>query len=225
MRAARGQQQPALAEHSVRLGQARQRALSAGNRAEVMGHEGTATRDYFDGLGRILGPDWGFETRQRRPPPDPVNAMLSFGYTLLTSEAIAACELANLDPYLGMLHTIRRGRPSLALDLIEELRPVVVDATAVRVVRSGQIAPDDFTTTDEGCRLSEPARRTFLGAYEQRMLTLVHIRPRAGGSRGGRCCRCRHAGWRRSSPATSPSIGQWCGDDRGPLRRGLRHRR
>lgn len=107
LRAARGQcqQQPELADHSSRLGEVRQRALQAANRAELMGYEGAATRDYFDGLGRILGPDWDFTTRKRRPPPDPVNAMLSFGYTLLTAEAVAACELANLDPYLGMLHT------------------------------------------------------------------------------------------------------------------------
>jgi CRISP-associated protein Cas1 len=100
--------------------------------------------------------------------------MLSFGYTLLTSEAVAACELAGLDPFLGFLHGPRRSRPSLALGLIEELRPVVVDATVVRLARVGQVTPADFTVTDEdGCRMTVPTRRAFLAAYEQRMLTLV----------------------------------------------------
>jgi CRISPR-associated protein Cas1 len=100
--------------------------------------------------------------------------MLSFGYTLLTNEAVAACELAGLDPFLGFLHGPRRSRPSLALDLIEELRPVVVDATVIRLARVGQVTPGDFITNDEdGCRLTDPARRLFLSAYEQRMLTLV----------------------------------------------------
>jgi CRISPR-associated protein Cas1 len=174
LRAARGRDQPELAEHSGRLESARRSALRAGSRMELMGCEGAASRDYFDALGRILGPEWAFHSRQRRPPPDPVNAMLSFGYTLLTSEAVAACELAGLDPFLGFLHGPRRSRPSLALDLIEELRPVVVDATLVRLARVGQVTPADFTATDgDGCRMTDPARRAFLAAYEQRMLTLV----------------------------------------------------
>ncbi len=175
LRAARTQQAPELADRHSRLAAARQSALTADNTAELMGYEGSATRDYFAGLSQILGPQWGFTTRQRRPPPDPVNAMLSFGYTLLTHEAVAACQLAGLDPYLGMLHSPRRNRPSLALDLIEELRPVVVDATVIRLARTGQITPMNFTLTDDqGCRLDDHGRRTFLEAYERRMLTLVH---------------------------------------------------
>ncbi len=175
LRAARTQQQPQLSDHQQRLAAARTSALDAGNTAQLMGCEGAATRDYFDGLSRILGQPWGFTTRQRRPPPDPVNAMLSFGYTLLLNEAVGACLLAGLDPYLGMLHSPHSKRPSLALDLIEEVRPVIVDATVVRLARTGQVTPASFTTTEEqGCRLDEAGRRTFLAAYERRMLTLVH---------------------------------------------------
>ncbi|KXK58998.1 hypothetical protein AWW66_26575 [Micromonospora rosaria] len=175
LRAARAQQAPELADRQARLATARQSALIADSTAELMGYEGSATRDYFAGLSQILGPEWGFTTRQRRPPPDPVNAMLSFGYTLLTNEALTACQLAGLDPYLGMLHSPRRNRPSLALDLIEELRPVVVDATVIRLVRTGQVTPKNFTLTDDrGCRLDDHGRRAFLDAYERRMLTLVH---------------------------------------------------
>jgi CRISP-associated protein Cas1 len=94
---------------------------------EIMGHEGMASREYFRAWGGLLG-DWQFTERQRRPPPDPVNAMLSFGYTLLILEAVAALSAAGLDPAVGFLHQARWGRPSLALDIMEEFRPVVVDA-------------------------------------------------------------------------------------------------
>jgi CRISPR-associated protein Cas1 len=111
LRAARSQEQPGLADRQPRLAAARTTALAAANITALMGCEGAATRDYFDGLSRILGSEWGFTTRQRRPPPDPVNAMLSFGYTLLLNEAVTACVLASLDPYLGMLHSPHRNRP------------------------------------------------------------------------------------------------------------------
>ena len=86
---------------------------------ELLGHEGSASREYFRAWRQVMGDEWGFKARQRRPPPDPVNAMLSFGYTLLTQEAVAALEGAGLDAAVGFLHRARWGRPSLALDLME----------------------------------------------------------------------------------------------------------
>lgn len=174
LRAARSQDHPDIAEHSDRLAAARLIALDADSPASLLGSEGAAIRDYFAGLALTLGPEWEFTSRQRRPPPDPINAMLSFAYTLLLAEAVSACELAGLDPHLGVLHTPRDDRPSLALDLIEEVRPVLADAVVVRLVRTVQITPADFTTGETGCRLDDAARRKFLAAYEQRMLTLVH---------------------------------------------------
>jgi CRISPR-associated protein Cas1 len=175
LRAARHQDDPHLAAGHEHLRTARTSALAATSHAEVMGHEGAATREYFAGLARIIGPSWSFTSRQRRPPPDPVNSMLSFGYTLLLNEAVAACLLAGLDPYLGVLHSPHRNRPSLALDLIEELRPVVVDALVIRLIRTHAVRPEQFTLTPEhGCRLDDTGRRAFLTAYEQRMLTLIH---------------------------------------------------
>lgn len=175
LRAARSQDKPDIAGHAERLAEARLAALEADSPVSLLGYEGSATRDYFGGLALTFGAEWNFVSRQRRPPPDPVNAMLSFAYTLLASEAISACELAGLDPHLGVLHTPRNDRPSLALDLIEEMRPVIADAVVVRVVRTGQVEPADFTTTVEaGCRMDESARRRFLAAYERRMLTLIH---------------------------------------------------
>ncbi|MDB4872933.1 MAG: cas1 [Gemmatimonadales bacterium] len=174
LRAARSQDHPDIAAHADRLAAARLSALDTDSPTSLLGHEGTATRDYFAGLALTLGPEWEFTSRQRRPPPDPVNAMLSFAYTLLLAEAVSACEVAGLDPHLGVLHTPRDDRPSLALDLIEEVRPAIADAVVVRLVRTGQLTPADFTTTEAGCRLDDAARRRFLAAYERRMLTLVH---------------------------------------------------
>ncbi|MEU3136986.1 CRISPR-associated endonuclease Cas1 [Streptomyces sp. NPDC006854] len=136
-----------------------------------------ATRDYFTALGTILGRAWAFTHRRRRPPPDPANALLSFGYTLLARDAVTACELAGLDPAVGFLHELHRGRPSLALDLIEEFRPVIVDHTVIRLCTSGKISPAGFTTDTEngrGCRMDRDTLRVFLDAYEKRMLTLAH---------------------------------------------------
>ncbi|MFF4652616.1 CRISPR-associated endonuclease Cas1 [Streptomyces sp. NPDC001380] len=104
--------------------------------------------------------------------------MLSFGYTVLTNEAVTACEIACLDPQVGFLHGLHRGRPSLALDLIEEFRPLVVDSTVIRLLATDQLSAADFTYDEaengRGCRMTDAARRTFLTAYERRMLTLAH---------------------------------------------------
>ncbi|MEU2801193.1 CRISPR-associated endonuclease Cas1 [Streptomyces sp. NPDC007117] len=182
LRAARAGKLTDVEAVAARLLTARRDAATAGSPAALMGHEGAATRDYFTALGTILGPAWAFTHRRRRPPPDPVNALLSFGYTLLARDAVTACELAGLDPAVGFLHELHRGRPSLALDLIEEFRPVIVDHTVIRLCTSGKLSPAGFTTDDEngrGCRMDRDTLRTFLDAYEKRMLTLAH-HPHAG---------------------------------------------
>jgi len=147
---------------------------------EVMGHEGMATREYFRAWRLVLDPAWDFTSRQRRPPPDPVNAMLSFGYTLLLHDAIAALSMAGLDPAVGFLHQARWGRPNLALDLIEEFRPLIVDTVVLRCATTGMIQPEDFEVVpDLGCRMNAKARQAFLAAHEHRMLTLfTHERTR-----------------------------------------------
>lgn len=144
-------------------------------REELMGAEGMAARSYFSALGRLLGDEWGFEGRRRRPPPDPVNSMLSFGYSILVQEVISAIHAAGLDPYASFLHRPRVGRPSLALDLVEEFRPCIVDSVVIRLVRIGAVTPDDFEIADgppRSCRLQAPARRLLLDALETRMLTV-----------------------------------------------------
>jgi len=145
----------------------------AASREQILGHEGTATREYFRAWRQLIGDSWGFESRQRRPPTDPVNAMLSFGYTLLTQEAVAALEMAGLDAAVGFLHQARWGRPCLALDLMEEFRPVIVDAVTLRCLSTGIVRFEEFETVpDRGCRMNARARRAFLAAYERRMLTI-----------------------------------------------------
>ncbi|MEU5524509.1 CRISPR-associated endonuclease Cas1 [Streptomyces sp. NPDC047860] len=182
LRAARDGRLESAEPVAARLLEARKAALTAVSPAALMGIEGAASRDHFAPIGAILGPGWSFTHRRRRPPPDPVNAMLSFGYTLLTREAVTALELAGLDPAVGYLHEMRRGRPSLALDLVEEFRPLIVDHLVIGVCTSGRVSPSGFTVDesgDKGWRMDRETLRTFLAAYERRMLTAAH-HPTAG---------------------------------------------
>ena len=152
-----------------------QAALSAATSVDqVLGVEGSASREYFQGLRRMAPPEWRFEGRQRRPPPDPINAMLSFGYTLLCQEAVAAAGAAGLDPTVGLLHRHRWGRPSLALDLMEEFRPITVDVAVWRCVATRLVRPEQFhDEPEQGCRMAPDAKHAFIAAYEKRMLTLT----------------------------------------------------
>lgn len=161
-------------EAADRLTQYRKRLGDATGLDAVLGLEGSASREYFQALRRLLDPLWQFEGRRRRPPPDPVNAMLSYGYTLLCHEAIAALEAAGLDSTVGYLHQHRWGRPALALDLMEEFRPMTVDVAVWRCISTRQIRPEQFAIEpDTGCRMSDDARHTYLAAHERRMLTLL----------------------------------------------------
>jgi CRISPR-associated protein Cas1 len=143
----------------------RKTALSA-----LLGLEGAATAAFFRGYRRLFTPEWKFEDRNRRPPADPVNVLLSFGYTLLAQAASGAVQAVGLDPYLGFLHEVVYNRPALALDLMEEFRPVV-DGVVLWCCRGGQITPADFTPgpPDRPVVLGEQGQRRFLQAYEQRM--------------------------------------------------------
>jgi CRISPR-associated protein Cas1 len=132
LRAGRREPDPVVLSAAETLAIARLTLADANSDDELLGYEGTATREYFRAWRQVIGEDWGFTARMRRPPPDPVNAMLSFGYTMLTQEAVAALEMAGLDASVGFLHRARWGRPCLALDLMEEFRPVVIDAVILR---------------------------------------------------------------------------------------------
>jgi len=131
----------------VRLRRAVERcSASAADLDTLRGVEGSAAAAYFGCWPSLVAaPGVEFTKRLRRPPPDPVNVLLSFGYTLLGNLVHQAVEAAGLDPFLGCLHEARYGRPSLVLDLIEELRPVVVDSAVLRAINTRAVTPADFT--------------------------------------------------------------------------------
>ncbi|MEJ7894598.1 MAG: CRISPR-associated endonuclease Cas1 [Solirubrobacteraceae bacterium] len=145
----------------------------------LLGVEGTAARIYFGGFARLLrgalANDFAFEGRNRRPPLDPVNAVMSFLSALLTKDALIALVAAGLDPYVGLMHQPRFGRPSLALDLAEEFRPLIVDSTVLMTVNNGEVRRDDFVVRAGGWSLTAGGRRGVIAAYERRMgQTLNH---------------------------------------------------
>ncbi len=142
----------------------------ARNVPQLMGLEGEAASVYF-GVCNSLLRSHGFEFsgRVRRPPGDPINALLSFAYVLLASECASALAGVGLDPYVGFLHQDRPGRKSLALDLMEELRAPLADRFVLTLINRGQIKVDDFVTEASGAvRLKDEARKTFLTAYQER---------------------------------------------------------
>ncbi|HMK89989.1 MAG TPA: type I-C CRISPR-associated endonuclease Cas1c [Methylocystis sp.] len=138
----------------------------------LRGAEGEAARLYFSVFDHLVrSPDAGivFRGRSRRPPLDPMNALLSFLYTLLTHDCRSAAESVGLDPSVGFLHRDRPGRPSLALDLMEELRPALVDRLALSLVNRRQIRIGDFKQEDNGAVLmTEDGRKTVLAAWQER---------------------------------------------------------
>lgn len=142
---------------------------------ELRGIEGAGSARYFREWPKLIRQvGFRFPGRVRRPPTDPVNAMLSFGYTLLANMVFASCHVVGFDPYVGFLHMDRYGRPALVLDLMEELRPVLVDSLVLALINRGQVDPADFETTlGGGCRMNRTALRTFLKAWEDRRHTLV----------------------------------------------------
>jgi len=138
----------------------------------LRGLEGEAAQTYFgvfDQLIRVSSPALRFTGRSRRPPLDAVNALLSFLYTLLTHDCRSALKSVGLDPAVGFLHRDRPGRPSLALDLVEEFRPVLADRLALSLLNHKQLGEQDFHSMDNGAVfLREEARKTLLTAYQER---------------------------------------------------------
>jgi CRISPR-associated protein Cas1 len=133
--------------------------------AALMGVEGAGAAAYFEGLAAIAPPRLKFTQRNRRPPRDPLNALLSLGYTLLHAEAVLALYGAGLDPYIGFYHQLDFGRESLACDVVEPLR-VQVDAFSLDLFRKDNLRIEDFSTTESGCLLGKNGRAKFYGAWE-----------------------------------------------------------
>jgi CRISPR-associated protein Cas1 len=136
---------------------------------QVRGVEGLAAKDYFACWDALLKEPWSFPRRNRRPPTDPVNSLLSFAYGLLRVQVTAAVHLAGLDPYIGYLHEVHHGQPSMVLDLMEESRPLVADRLVLSVLNNRELQLGDFTESLGAYRLSESGRKTFLQAFERKM--------------------------------------------------------
>lgn len=138
----------------------------------IRGLEGQAGRLYFESFSAMVRANkeaYAFNGRNRRPPRDRTNALLSFVYALVLGDCVAACEGVGLDPQFGFLHALRSGRPSLALDLQEELRPVLADRLALSLINRRQIHPNDFDEREGGAvNLNDEGRKKVIVAYQKR---------------------------------------------------------
>lgn len=147
----------------------------------LFGVEALAAKQYFSAFNGMLKgrasvtSNWTFDFngRNRRPPRDPVNALLSYAYALLAKELTVIALLVGFDPFLGFFHQPRYGRPSLALDVMEEFRPLIADSVVLNVINTGMLTPDDFIQRGPAVALTPEGRKKFLQAYETRLDTLI----------------------------------------------------
>ena len=169
---------PILAE----LDRLADRARTASSLDTLLGIEGAAARTYFSEFpGMIKAKDLScdFRGRNRRPPRDPVNAVLSFLYGMLIKQAMVTALTVGFDPYLGFYHQPRYGKPALALDLVEEFRPLIADSVCLSLINNGELGPEHFITRGDAAALTQNGRRKVIESYERRMDTLV-THPRFG---------------------------------------------
>lgn len=148
-------------------------------RDELMGLEGICARIYYQGLRHWFSEHWQFSGRNRQPPRDPVNALLSWGYGVLLSRVFAACIQAGLDPYLGFFHATAPYRPNLVLDLMEEFRPILIDQAVIAITSGELLGVEDFEPSPdgEGIWLGSMAKKLFLGEIERRLREPLHYPP------------------------------------------------
>jgi CRISPR-associated protein Cas1 len=163
------------AEALERLDRLSKDAKNASSIEKLLGIEGAAAEVYFGRLNYLLKGDQGFsfQNRNRRPPKDPVNAVLSYLYAVLAKDMFVSLLAVGFDPYLGFYHQPRYGRPALALDMMEEFRPLIADSTAVMLFNNDELTQKDFIKTGIGISLKHQAKRKVLGAYERRMETEI----------------------------------------------------
>ena len=160
----------------VDLRRVAERAQKAPDEPRLLGYEGEAAAIYFRHFQAMLAPTaekdlpaFEFARRTRRPPTDPVNALLSFGYSLLTRTMHTALATVGLDPYMGLYHRPRHGRPALALDLMEPFRPIVADSCVLQVINNGEVRINDFITNGPAWTLNPIGRKSLIAAYERRL--------------------------------------------------------
>jgi len=164
-----------------RLRRLGQQATAAAEADELLGIEGSAARLYFEHFNGMIKvdaedgapPPFDFQSRNRRPPRDPINALLSFAYSLLTKDLTIICHSIGFDPFIGFYHQPRFGRPALALDLMEGFRPLVADSAVLSAINTRMVTPVDFIRVGAAVALTPAGRKGFIRAYEQRIDTLV----------------------------------------------------
>lgn len=166
-------------ESAEKLKEFSQLAEKAQGIDELLGIEGSAARIYFENLPRMIKTpekcEFDFNERNRRPPKDPVNALLSLGYSLLLKDVMSAIGIVGLDPCIGLYHSQHHNRPSLALDLMEEFRPLIADSVALTLINKKMITREDFLQFGKACYLNESGRRKFFETYEDRKNTeIIH---------------------------------------------------
>ena len=161
---------PRVADDLLAQFEQSQRATSLDS---IRGHEGQAAALYFDHFAGMVKSDLAAEFdahgRQRRPPPDPINAALSFAYSMLVHECTAALRVARLEPSIGAFHVSRPGRPALSLDLMEPFRPLLADSIVITAFNRGELKAGHFTRTAAGCMFTDAGRKAFFGVYGRRM--------------------------------------------------------
>ncbi len=137
----------------------------------ILGMEGAGSAAYFRCFGKLLSnsEQWPFPGRVKRPPTDPVNSLLSFGYSLLANKVASAVQLVGFDHFVGYLHSSFYGRPALALDLMEEFRPVIVDSVVLTLLNNRMLTPDDFVIELGAYRLKDERRKVFFTKFEERL--------------------------------------------------------
>ena len=152
------------------------KALKAASIQELLGIEGLAAARYFGEFRNLIrqGDDsvsfvFDFTKRNRRPPQDPVNALLSYSYTLLVKAWTVTLSAVGLDPYRGFYHQPRYGRPSLALDLMEPFRPLIAESAVIQAINNGEIRPTDFTSAAGAVAMNPEGRKRFISTFERRM--------------------------------------------------------
>jgi CRISPR-associated protein Cas1 len=150
-------------------------AESAQSIEQLRGFEGAAAANYFSGLSEMLSKsiDVSFEHRNKRPPRDPVNAVMSYLYGMLVKDAFVTLQAVGFDPYMGFYHQPRLGRPSLALDLMEEFRSAIADSVALALFNNRELTADDFPRVGVGVAIDPEAKRRVVAGYENRMATEV----------------------------------------------------
>lgn len=174
----RRRQITAVEDQQHQMGELAKRLERATQLNEVRGIEGMAARCYFTALQRLLPEHWEFRGRRKRPPADPFNTLISYGYGILFKTVLSFLHQRGLNPYLGVLHAARAGHPALASDLMEEFRAPIVDTVALGALLDGALKRDDFlfdTTADFPCRLNDGARQKYLQLLQDKFRSrLIH---------------------------------------------------